>query len=88
VGSNVPFVGDTTQYFVSIGVGMFKDPSLMGIFPLPLSSPTAHIATINMIRHLLVDTSSILIPGWYLVLRMLIHMEYPFHSPWSRLLIL
>jgi hypothetical protein len=48
-GSNVPFVGDTTQYFVNIGVGMFKDTSLMGIFPLPPPSPTAHIAPINMI---------------------------------------
>jgi len=34
---------------MNISVGMFKYPSLMGIFPLPLQSPTAHIAHINII---------------------------------------
>jgi hypothetical protein len=48
-GSNVPFVGDTTQSSLNIGVGMFKYPSLMGIFPLPPPSPTAIISPINMI---------------------------------------
>jgi hypothetical protein len=48
-GSNVPFVGDTMQPAMNIGAGMFKDPSLMGIFPLPPPSPTATITPINMI---------------------------------------
>jgi hypothetical protein len=41
VGSNVPFVGDTHKSYMHVGVGMFKYPSLMGIFPLPPPSPTA-----------------------------------------------
>jgi hypothetical protein len=48
-GSNVPFFGDTTQYFMNVGVGMFKYPSSMGIFSLPPLSPNTHIARINMI---------------------------------------
>jgi hypothetical protein len=34
----------------NVGAGMFKDPSLIGNFPLPPPSPsTAHISPINMI---------------------------------------
>jgi hypothetical protein len=40
-GSNVPFFGDTQQSYMHVGAGMFKYPSLMGIFPLPPPSPTA-----------------------------------------------
>jgi hypothetical protein len=49
LGSNVPFFDDTTQYYMNISVGMFKYPSLMGIFPLPPPSPTAPITPINII---------------------------------------
>jgi hypothetical protein len=49
VGSNVPFVSDTTQYVFNISAGMFKNTLIMGIFPLPPLSPTTHIDPINMI---------------------------------------
>jgi hypothetical protein len=49
VGPNVPFVGDTMQSYMSVGVGILKDPSLMGIFPLPPLSPTTNVSPINMI---------------------------------------
>jgi hypothetical protein len=45
-GSNVPFVCDTQQSSLSVVVGMFKDPSLMGIFFPRLA---VNIAPINMI---------------------------------------
>jgi hypothetical protein len=32
-----------------VGVGMFKDPSLMEFFPLPPPSPTATISPIDLI---------------------------------------
>jgi hypothetical protein len=37
------------QSYMNVGAWIFKDPSLMGIFPLPPPSPTAHIALVNMI---------------------------------------
>jgi len=52
VTSNIPFVDDTQQYFMNIGTGIFKGPSLMGIFPLPPPYPIAHIASIKRFRHL------------------------------------
>jgi hypothetical protein len=49
VGSIVPFVGNHTQSYMNVDVGMLKHPSLMGIFTLPLPSPTTSITPINMI---------------------------------------
>jgi hypothetical protein len=49
VGSNVPFFGGTQQCSLSVGVGMFKYTSLMGIFPLPPPPPIVNIVPINMI---------------------------------------
>jgi hypothetical protein len=49
VGSNVSFVGDTKQSYMRINSGMFKYPSLMGIFPLPPPFPTDNVDPINMI---------------------------------------
>jgi hypothetical protein len=43
---NVPFLGQNS--FESVGVGLLKDSSLMGVFPLP-SLPTPQVATLNMI---------------------------------------
>ena len=42
---NVPFVEHTSKSLVSVGVGLFKDPSLMGVFPLP----PPNLAPVNMI---------------------------------------
>jgi hypothetical protein len=44
--NNVPFLGQNN--FESVGVGLLKDSSLMGVFPLP-SPPTMHVSTLNMI---------------------------------------
>jgi hypothetical protein len=48
-GSNVPFGNDTTQSYKNVGAGIFKHPSVMGIFTRPPPSPTTHIAHINML---------------------------------------
>jgi hypothetical protein len=48
VGSNVPFFDDTMHSLVNVDAGMFKDASLMGIFPLPPLSSTTDISPINM----------------------------------------
>ena len=42
---NVPFVEHTSKSFESVGVRLFKDPALMGVFPLP----PPNLAPINMI---------------------------------------
>ena len=49
VGSNVPFVGDTQHYYIHVGAGMFKYPSLMGILTFLPPSPTVNIDPINMV---------------------------------------
>jgi hypothetical protein len=49
LGSNVPFVEDTQQSYMSVGAGMFKDSSLMGTFLLPPPPLDMNIAPINMI---------------------------------------
>ena len=42
---NVPFMEHTSKSFESVGAGLFKDPALMGVFPLP----PPNLAPINMI---------------------------------------
>jgi hypothetical protein len=49
MGSNIPFVGDSQSAYMSVGVGMFKDSSLMGTFTLPPPPPSSNVAPINMI---------------------------------------
>jgi hypothetical protein len=46
--TNVPFIGESYGGYECVSIGMFKYPSLMGIFPLPAPN-TTHIAPINMI---------------------------------------
>lgn len=41
---NVPYVKHSSAPYESVGVGLFKDYSLMGIFPLP----PPHVASVNM----------------------------------------
>jgi hypothetical protein len=45
--NNVPFLGSSLEY-ESVGVGLLKYSSLMGIFPLP-PLDTPKVATLNMI---------------------------------------
>ena len=45
--NNVPFLGQSPPPYQSIGVGMLKDSSLMGIFSS--TPPNIDTATINMI---------------------------------------
>ena len=42
---NVPYVKHIDAPYESVGVGLFKNPALMGIFPLQ----PPHVASINMI---------------------------------------
>jgi hypothetical protein len=49
IRSNVPFFSDTHQYCMHVGAGMFKYPSLMGIFTLPPQPPTTNVSPVNMI---------------------------------------
>jgi hypothetical protein len=44
--NNVPFLGQNN--FESVGVGLLKDSSLMGVFPFP-TPPTMQVSTLNMI---------------------------------------
>jgi hypothetical protein len=44
--NNVPFIGQNS--FESVGVGLLKDSSLVGVFSLP-SHPTPQVSTLNMI---------------------------------------
>ena len=45
--NNIPMLGQSPPPYQSIGVGMLKDSSLMGIFPS--TPPSMDTATINMI---------------------------------------
>lgn len=52
--ANMPFVEHTSIPLESVGVGLFKDPTLMGVFSLP----PPNVAPTNMI-------SFVLIPGFF-----------------------
>jgi hypothetical protein len=62
--NNVPFLGHNG--FESVGVGLLKDSSLMGVFPFP-SPPTAQVSTLNMIstqvRQSLELSDPLVVPG-------------------------
>ena len=45
--TNVPLVSNSHQVPELVGVGLFKDPCLMGVFPPPV--PNTIVAPINMI---------------------------------------
>jgi hypothetical protein len=47
--NNIPFLGDHTVTYESIGVGLLKDSSLMGTFPTPLPPTARHIIVVNMV---------------------------------------
>jgi hypothetical protein len=48
--SNVPFIAKTPPGYENIGVGLLKDSSLMGTFPIPPPDvPCPSVASINMI---------------------------------------
>jgi hypothetical protein len=48
--SNVPFIAKTPLSYENVGVGILKDSSLMGTFPIPPPDiPTPFVASINMI---------------------------------------
>jgi hypothetical protein len=47
---NVPFIAKTPPGYENVGVGLLKDSSLMGTFPIPLPDvPRSSVASINMI---------------------------------------
>ena len=45
--NNIPMLGQSPPPYQSIGVGMLKDSTLMGVFPL--APPSRKLATMNMI---------------------------------------
>jgi hypothetical protein len=48
--SNVPFIAKTLLGYENIGVGLLKDLTLMGMFPIPpLDAPPPLVSSINMI---------------------------------------
>jgi hypothetical protein len=48
--SNVPFIAKTPPGYENVGVGLLKDSSLMGTFPIPPPDvPRPSVASINMI---------------------------------------
>jgi hypothetical protein len=48
--SNVPFIAKTPPGYENISVGLLKDSSLMGTFPIPPPDvPCSSVASINMI---------------------------------------
>jgi hypothetical protein len=47
---NVPFIAKTPPGYENVGVGLLKDSSLMGTFPIPPPDvPRSSVASINMI---------------------------------------
>jgi hypothetical protein len=51
---NVPFIAKTPPSYENVGVGLLKDSSLMGTFPIPPPDvPFSSIASINMISTLI-----------------------------------
>ena len=50
---NIPFITKTPPGYENVGVGLLKDSSLMGTFPIPPSDvPRSSVASINMISTL------------------------------------
>jgi hypothetical protein len=47
--NNIPFLGHSNFEYESVGVGLLKDSSLMGVFPLPPPDPPHQVAMLNMI---------------------------------------
>jgi hypothetical protein len=48
--NNVPFIAKTPSGYENVGVGLLKDSSLMGTFPIPPPDvPHLFVASINMI---------------------------------------
>ena len=50
--NNVPFVDDSKLSYESVGVGLLKDSSLMGTFPLSTFNSPPKVATVNTISTL------------------------------------
>jgi hypothetical protein len=48
---NVPFIANTPPGYENVGVGLLKDSSLMGTFPIPPppNIPSPYVSSINMI---------------------------------------
>ena len=45
--NNIPMLGQSPPPYQSVGVGMLKDSTLMGVFPS--TPPSTEVATLNMI---------------------------------------
>ena len=47
--NNVTLLGSSVPQYQKIGVGLLKDPSLMGVFSLKIPPPHPQVAYVNMI---------------------------------------
>jgi hypothetical protein len=55
--SNVPFISKTPPGYENVGVGLLKDSTLMGTFPIPPPDiPPPFVASINMISTIVRET--------------------------------
>jgi hypothetical protein len=55
--SNVPFISKTPPGYENVGVGLLKDSTLMGTFPIPpLDVPPPLVSSINMISTSICET--------------------------------
>lgn len=61
--NNVPFLGQYNLQYKSVGVGLLKYSSLMGVFLLPPLDPPHVVSTLNMIR-VMVKRSSESFDSW------------------------
>jgi hypothetical protein len=56
--SNIPFIAKTPPRYVNVGVGLLKDSTLMGTFPIPPPDvPPPLVASINMISTSIYEAS-------------------------------
>jgi hypothetical protein len=67
---NVPFITKTPPSYENVSVGILKDSSLMGTFPIPPPDvPHSSVASINMISTSIHKPLRLTNHGWYLTLR-------------------
>jgi hypothetical protein len=62
--SNIPFIAKTPPGYENVGVGLLKDSSLMGNFPIPPPDvPPPFVASINMILTTIGETPEFMTLG-------------------------
>jgi hypothetical protein len=65
--NNIHFLGHSNIEYKSVGVGLHKDSSLMGFFPLPPPDPPHEVAMLNMVRTTVKQSSELFNPWVVLI---------------------